>query len=1322
MRIVIALALLTCFSCATYASSKVVLRDNKIILPNGNVLPFEADSDKLVVSSQQYGDMINVQHMQKGQQRVIVELHNAPLVPHLKTFKHTISSLSQANMSSSFRQQQIVVESSRYTRKLVEEQHSAWSAIRNVANSAKVHKKHSKLLNALIIDIDAQHIDKLRQIPEVKRVSAQKIVYKSLTESVAMVNAPAVWSLRDKNSLSVTGHGINVAVLDTGIDYTHPALGGCFGAGCKVVAGYDFHNQDNDPMDGDGHGTHVAGIIAAQTDNYSGVAPNVNLHAYKVLSDDGSGFDTTIIAALEYALDPDGDPNTDDAIDVINMSLGGTGDANDPLSRATNAAVAAGIIVVVAAGNNAGFGDIATSSPASAADAITVASTTKSDDLSYFSSKGESARGAALKPDISAPGSNIVAPYLNHNTSSLDGTSMASPHVAGAAALLKQLYPTASVADVRGMLMAGSVDLGLLPYEQGAGRLDIEAASQATMYSKDGILAFGQIDTQAQHWQSTLPLTLYNISSQDQPISLELSDNFAATMPQNVTISWPDNDYIIPANGSLIINITLDATDPQSVVYPENGAFVFTERLIVRSMQHALTVPVTLENAMEMTLHMDEAAGGYLWLYSDDFSFNRNFQLTANTRRTIKVPQSMLTAVLNYDWLEQTKFPAFALPENTTVFAFDIRKIDPAFDTDVSFTLNAIDTFIGFDKLLDANGLELGSDDLNLSNSTDGNVYFGDIGSYGFFSFGFPKVYIGFSSQSEITHADYSTYGFLPNHAEREDQLRVLSIQKNIDSFSPGLHSITASLDALRNIEVLLPDYEVEGNQSVYYYNINSGGGGIIDIKESEASAVMVSVIPELAIHNRFSVGLAEPKEVWHDNLITSPLLRPTEGSGISADSRMLNSRFSYLSDDIDLGHSGTFFSGTVYFQNGSLQVEDTQYMPEWSVVHDINLNSYGRAPTAMQFSWLCELEMVEQYNVYPEPGVVIAIPELPCSLPTLSISFNNWLQGAVYRSSLNAEKVDTNNIFIDAINRVSVIKAGNNVDDQIVNRLDSLLVIDAPNHAYNLRAQMQLGTDEYIELIKSEDLSNEMQASFSLPMFFGKHVASVRIIYGYNEEYSQTLNGLFMLGADAGDGDVDGDGTPNIDDADNDNDGMPDGWEAQYGLNPLNASDADTDNDNDGLTNLQEFQAGTHPNSADTDGDGMPDGWEVHYGLNPLDASDADTDNDNDGLTNLQEFQAGTNPNNADTDDDGMPDGWEVHYGLNPLNASDTDSDMDNDGFTALQEYQKGTNPNVSDKITPPATPVPADSGGGSLSLLWLMLLLITMYRRQLLKNIPAY
>ncbi|MCD6484362.1 MAG: PQQ-binding-like beta-propeller repeat protein, partial [Candidatus Odinarchaeota archaeon] len=144
---------------------------------------------------------------------------------------------------------------------------------------------------------------------------------------------------------------------------------------------------------------------------------------------------------------------------------------------------------------------------------------------------------------------------------------------------------------------------------------------------------------------------------------------------------------------------------------------------------------------------------------------------------------------------------------------------------------------------------------------------------------------------------------------------------------------------------------------------------------------------------------------------------------------------------------------------------------------------------------------------------------------------------------------------------------------------------------------------------------------------------------------------------------------------SDTDDDGVPDGWEVNYGLNATNPSDASLDTDSDDLTNLREYQAGTDPTNADTDGDGlsdgwelsnglsatnsdtdsdgMPDGWEVSYGLNATNATDASQDKDNDGLTNLQEYQAGTDPTNTDTDGDGMSDGWEVSYGFDPQDSN---------------------------------------------------------------------
>ncbi len=148
----------------------------------------------------------------------------------------------------------------------------------------------------------------------------------------------------------------------------------------------------------------------------------------------------------------------------------------------------------------------------------------------------------------------------------------------------------------------------------------------------------------------------------------------------------------------------------------------------------------------------------------------------------------------------------------------------------------------------------------------------------------------------------------------------------------------------------------------------------------------------------------------------------------------------------------------------------------------------------------------------------------------------------------------------------------------------------------------------------------------------------------------------------------------------DTDSDGLPDGWEIEYFLNPTDPWDSSTDPDEDNLINLQEYQHGTNPINPDTDGDGLSDGWEVMYSLDPTDSNDAFLDMDGDGLTNLEEQQHSTNPLLADTDGDGIPDGWEVLYGFDPMNCSDGSLDVDGDGLVNCDEFRYGTDPYNND------------------------------------------
>lgn len=366
----------------------------------------------------------------------------------------------------------------------------------NLKNHVK-SRNNLPIINMVSADIDQSAIALLEADNNVDKVELVTVNYATLDTSVDQIHGKDVWPLLDSNDKSITGFGQRIAVLDTGVNYLHPDLGGCLGPNCKVIGGYDFINKDSDPMDDHGHGTHVAATAAGKGVLY-GVAPDANILAYKVLNSGGSGATDGIAAAVQAATDPNGDGDTSDHVNVGTMSLGGGGNPDDPLSLAVDASSEAGVVWTIAAGNSGPY-DSTIGSPGTARSAITVAAACKPDQIgkdghcsepiASFSSRGPLIwQGEDIKkPDISAPGVNICAARWDGAFSSaptcfdnqhvrISGTSMATPHVAGAAALVRQAYPSFTPAQVKERLKSTADSLGMDYKLQGAGLVNLKSA------------------------------------------------------------------------------------------------------------------------------------------------------------------------------------------------------------------------------------------------------------------------------------------------------------------------------------------------------------------------------------------------------------------------------------------------------------------------------------------------------------------------------------------------------------------------------------------------------------------------------------------------------------------------------------------------------------------------------------------------------------------------------------------------------------------------------------------------------------------------------
>ncbi|MGW1723326.1 S8 family serine peptidase [Streptomyces sp. NPDC002306] len=368
----------------------------------------------------------------------------------------------------------------------------------------------------------------------------------ALSDTTAQIGAPEVWAGGD------TGQGVDVAVLDTGIDAAHPDFAGRIAASESFVPGQDVTDRH-------GHGTHVASTVAgtgaASDGKEKGVAPGASLHIGKVLDNDGSGQDSWILAGMEWAA-------RDQHAKVVSMSLGGgPTDGTDPLSQAVNRLSAeTGALFVIAAGN-AGPETYTVSAPGAADAALTVGAVEGPgkgvDQLANFSSRGPRKGDNAIKPDLTAPGVNVLAarsqyaPEGEGAYQAMSGTSMATPHVAGAAALLAAEHPDWTGQQLKDALVS-TVSNGdrYSPFLAGNGRLDVAAAVKATLVASGN--AFVQAHYPYTPGQTVRKDVTYT-NTGAEPVTLDLSIP-AGLLPEGL-LTLTDTRLTVPAHGTTTVGV-----------------------------------------------------------------------------------------------------------------------------------------------------------------------------------------------------------------------------------------------------------------------------------------------------------------------------------------------------------------------------------------------------------------------------------------------------------------------------------------------------------------------------------------------------------------------------------------------------------------------------------------------------------------------------------------------------------------------------------------------------------------------------------------------
>ena len=1179
------------------------------------------------------------------------------------------------------------------------EQQLAKIQIQSRFPQARVTGQFSQLENALTVTLTApnkqQLATQIAQLPGVKAVYPEQLVRAFLSQSVPKIEAPKVWEMQ-RDGLPIKGKNIRVAILDTGVDYSHEALGGCFGAGCKVAGGYDFVAKDNDPMDVHGHGTHVASIVAGQSSTITGVAPEASIYAYKVLADNGFGSTFDIISALEKAVDPDGDPQTRDGAQIINMSLGNDGrDANDPLVVAVNNAAKAGALVVVAAGNS-GPNLESLGSPGIAAEALTVANTSKTDAVSYDSSRGPGVAGALLKPEIAAPGSSIYAAIPDNKYEYKSGTSMAAPHVAGAAALLLQAEPTLTALQLKQRLVQNSDPLKESFWDHGTGRLNVLKAVRGQVALDQNALYLGLLNSADFAKQGTRRFSVQNSSSQAIELNLK-------TTGTPVFLTATLNNAAIKLTPGETKEIELSYVVDSSKI-PENppGNAVHQFNIELTGGAHIQNLPVILDHYFLFKLNLASSMNS-VGIYTPKWArvasrYNLWGQSSVNLRLTDKTihlradaatPPSELMPdetknllVMRDNWIFRTDIDVLATPE-ITVSNTDIKhrlRLKAPTKNGAPFWAGDSKKSFGTVSLSDGaqmvSGFTFWRDCRTLCETQPpAEVYLSDV-----------PASFNLHSQQQLLLSDtmpqqliMASYRFNPPLQTQDldmdfTEQNLVRLRKQAEksghTFALGAASgteLAGQLDLRIWQKSIGLDANEIPNSRIRFVDLTKSGvstttqhwrlteDGKLEKFRCKTESCSYTKLSDLEL-----IYSSESRELSFDNnlrYLTSPLQVSADGLWIKPRHRVT-----------DLYYGNNIFNDL--WQNDVLaytQIKAShQCGPEANLLNEFRANLWYDGANAAHF----RTDLIQPYDC-KENAVYLKYP--------LDGRDTQGLLGEVRFDQLKAGLESP--YFVD-LATFNLTKRGDTIS-----RIDNKFSVEV--------VSKQDPVKEFKVLLKTKDGDwklayhgyNAGMHQFPLPLRAGEQWLDLRlqVITQSGNQLLNTMPEALRLGASAGgDNDVDSDGILNGADTDNDNDSIPDSSDAMP-YNPAETLDsdqdglgnnADPDDDNDGVADTADAFPLDPAETTDTDRDGIGnnadpdddnDGVADAADAFPLDPKET-TDTDKDGIGN-----------NADPDDDndGTPDVSDAF----PLDPKETlDTDKDGIGNNADPDDDNDGTPDVSD------------------------------------------